>query len=241
MYRSDYNGPRASARLEQAIRRAGGINIFGEPLYRLVHSSHRRTPSGGMWVDWSDDLSIADRKDGVNTPLRRVVETRHILLYPNIQDKWVLEKWCGPEAYGSPEDWYKPTTLGGTMLYIPSERASVASLGEYPSRGDYEAAGYAFPAEALCEATVLTAIGRLEHQLDKMPSTPEGRVLRRCFEAQEREELKQRQFKAYAKEVFDEADFAFNNNAFSSGAGIKRAHSSAKLLKKLGITQHYLD
>lgn len=239
MYRSDYTGPQPPARLVALIAQRG-CNLHGQPLYRLVHSDFRRSPSGGTWIDWDDALSTAERKDGVNRPLRSVVETRMVLLYPQTPNKWILEKWCPPDVYGTPQDWYKPTTQGGTQLYIPQERRSIATLGEYPHRGDYENFGYAFPAEALTEAVILTAIGRIEHAIDKMPSTPEGRVLRRVFNAKQAEELKQRQYKAYAKEMLDETDFAFNGNPFISSAGHKRPHSSAALLKKLGIPSHHI-
>lgn len=241
MYRSDYNGPQPSARLQRLIALRGGKNMFGQPMYRLVHSNFRRTPSAGTWIDWDQSLSLNERKDdGSYRPVRRVVEMRLILAYPNHPDKWILEKWCLPEAYGTREDWYKPMQMGGTMLYIPHERRSVATLGDYPHRGEYENLGYAFPPSAVTEAVILTAIGRLEHAIDHMPSTPEGRILRRAYNATIREELKEQQYRAYAREVLDDGDFAFGGNPFV-GAGYKRPHSSKKMLRKLGITEHHID
>lgn len=240
MYRSDYIGPEPSARLKALIAKIGGMNVFGQPNYRLVHSEFRRTPSGGTWIEWDSDLTISERKDGVATPIRRVVETRMILMYPNTLGKWILEKWCPPSSYGTPKEWSLPITSGGTMLYIPTVAKLVATLGQYPWKGDYENYGYAFPTEALTEAVVMTAIGRIERSIDAMPSTPEGRVLRKCFSAVQREELKEREYRAFCNEVLDDAGFAFHGQPFV-GAGRKRPHSSKHYLNKLGITAHHID
>lgn len=239
-YRSDYFGPQPHVGLKALIERRGGKNIFGQPMYRLVHAEFRRTPSGGTWLDWDESLNTAERNEGRNRTIRRVVETRMILMYPSQKGLWILEKWVPPSTYGTPHDWYLPIQMGGTMNYIPHERRSIATLGEYPTRGDYESVGYAFPTDALTERVILTAIGRIEHAADKMPSTPEGRKLRRCYHALQMEELKQKRYKAYAHEILNETDFAFNGNPFV-GAGTKRAHSSSAMLKKLGISQHYID
>jgi len=239
MYRSDYVGPQPPKRLVDLITKRGGKNIFGEANYRLVHCEFRRTPSGGTWLDWPEEASVAERQEGRAIPVRRVVETRQILSYPNEKGKWILEKWCPPETYGTPAAWYLPVTSGGTVQYIPSRQMQIAALGPYPFKGEYENYGYAFPTAALTESIILTAIGRIEHAIDKMPSTPKGRILRKMFNALQAEELKQRTYQAYCSDVLDDTSFAFHGKSFS-GAGPKRQHSSAKYLKKLGIQSHHI-
>jgi hypothetical protein len=62
--------------------------------------------------------------------LREVVELRREPKYlPH--DRWHIERWMPPESYGSPETWHAETAenVGGR---------SVAALGPYPARGDYE-------------------------------------------------------------------------------------------------------
>jgi hypothetical protein len=240
MYRSDYIGPEPPARLKTLIRKVGGVNIFGEANFRLVHSEFRLTPSGGTWVDWAESLTTTERSEKHNKPTRRVVETRWVPLYPNMFGRWILEKWTAPEAYGTPAVWQLPISSGGTMMYIPHKYKFIATLGEYPCRGEYEHCNYVFPTEALTEAVVLTAIGRIMHAMDKMPSTPEGRVKRRCYEAAQREVVKELAFRQYAEQVLDDAGFAFHGQPFV-GAGTKRPHSSKQYLKKLGITAHHID
>lgn len=239
MYRSDYRGPEPPKRLKELIAKRGGLNPFGEPLYRLVHGGFRMTPSGGTWLEWPEHFTTNDRNERDNAPLRRVVEMRWIHSYPGT-DAWVLEKWCPPETYGDPKDWYKVVQQGGTVMYMPSERKHIATLGDYPYRGEYENYGYVFPSDALTEAVVLTAIGRIEHAIDKMPSTPEGRMQRKLFNAHQAETLKEQQYKAFCKDILDETDFAMKGNPFI-GYGKKHAHSSNGYLKKLGISGHYIS
>src|SRR5579859_3671585 len=62
--------------------------------------------------------------------IREVVELRWEPKYPQV-NRWHVERWVPAEAYGSPRAWYAQTL----------ERAdgkSVAALGPYPERGEYE-------------------------------------------------------------------------------------------------------
>lgn len=46
-------------------------------------------------------------------------------------ERWHIERWLPPEAYGAPETWRAQTTEMEGGLALPA-------LGPYPSRGDYE-------------------------------------------------------------------------------------------------------
>ena len=99
---------------------AGGSNRFGEPNYRAVWGWSRLGWVGGKWEDH-------DEAGGL---LREVAELRYVPKYTP-QNRWHIERWLPPEAYGSPLDWY-----GQTM-----ERAggcNIPALGPYPDRGEYE-------------------------------------------------------------------------------------------------------
>src|SRR5260370_27479979 len=50
--------------------------------------------------------------------------------YPQL-NRWHIERWLPPEAYGSPRFWHQQT------LEVCGAR-SIPALGPYPSRGDYQ-------------------------------------------------------------------------------------------------------
>jgi choline dehydrogenase-like flavoprotein len=110
----------APTSVQQRIAEAGGLNRFGEPNFRVVWGGSRLTWIGGRWTD----------RDANGNIVRERVELRREPKYVPL-DRWHIERWMPPEAYGSPEPWYKQSieTEGG--LCVPA-------LGPYPSRGEYE-------------------------------------------------------------------------------------------------------
>jgi hypothetical protein len=110
----------APAEVEELVRRAGGLNWLGEPNFRVVWGGSRLAWVGGKWT----------HRDASGNATRECVELRQIPKYLPT-DRWHVERWMAPEAYGSPEIWRAQTveTDGGI---------AVAALGPYPSRGEYE-------------------------------------------------------------------------------------------------------
>ncbi|HEV2490932.1 MAG TPA: hypothetical protein VGT03_14090 [Candidatus Acidoferrales bacterium] len=110
----------ASRELQHRIVRAGGVNRFGEPNFRVVWGWSRLTWIGGKWAD----------TDSSGNLLREVVELREVPKYfPH--DRWHIERWMPPEAFGSPAQWYSQTMEREDGILIPA-------LGPYPRRGEYE-------------------------------------------------------------------------------------------------------
>jgi hypothetical protein len=111
---------RTPSEIQERVTRAGGRNRFGEPNFRVVWGWSRLEMVGGKWCD----------RDTHGSLIREVVELREVPKYfPH--ERWHLERWMPPEAYGSPEEWYRETI----------ERAdgrSVPALGPFPSRGEWE-------------------------------------------------------------------------------------------------------
>lgn len=238
MRRIDYTGPQAPQYLNELLVFSGGICPFGLPNYRLVHGSTRLAPSGGRWVEWAPDLSISERKeDGENSPLRAITEIRMVPRYPLNKDKWILEKWCEPSAYGTPALWYSPITSGGTMLFVPETGKYIGSLGEYPYQGDYENIGYAFPNDGLTEAVLSNAVGRMQRGIESMPMTPRGRVLRATYQAEQLEAEQRAAYKNHCKDMLDELDWAFGGNPVI-GPWTKKRHSKNYYAEKAGIREH---
>ena len=102
------------------LARAGGLNRFGEPNYRAVWGWNRLSWIGGKFED----------RDEHGVLLRERIELREEPKYPAV-NRWHIERWLPPEAYGSPRQWYSQTIERSSDVSIPA-------LGPYPSRGDYE-------------------------------------------------------------------------------------------------------
>jgi hypothetical protein len=107
--------------IQALARQVGGLNLLGEPNYRIVWGWARLTLIGGEWTDLDADGNYYQtvgqyRWEPKNMPF----------------DRWHLERWFAPETFGSPQDWHD---------YTKEEYNGVefAALGPYPSRGEYEA------------------------------------------------------------------------------------------------------
>jgi hypothetical protein len=110
----------ASADVQTRLRLAGGINRFGQANYRAVWGWSRLGWVGGKWED----------RDPSGNLLRASVELRQVPKYTP-HDRWHIERWLPPEAYGSPRDWY-------TQTVEREDGRSVPALGPYPAGGEYE-------------------------------------------------------------------------------------------------------
>lgn len=236
MKRIDYNGPQPPAHVQEWLRQLGGVTRTGLPKYRLVHAPARLSPSGGKWVEWDDSLTRAERKEGLNTPWRSVIEVRDVPRYPMQHSGWVLERWTPPEDYGSPKQWNLSEIVGGTMRFFAEIAAYVPALGEYPWEGDYEHAEVVFPDEGLTWPSVSTAINLLERGLADLPSSPKARVARAMYNARQAEEATRLADRAHAMDILNETDFAFGGRPFS--AGVKRSHSMNHYAKLAGVRSH---
>jgi hypothetical protein len=94
---------------QQRLTQAGGLNRFGDPLFR------------GVW-GWS-------RLDWLYS-----AKTRTYSLAPKYitrASRWYIEQWLPPEKYGTPATWYNLQT-------DKIDGLSYDLLGPYPTRGDHE-------------------------------------------------------------------------------------------------------
>ncbi len=108
------------AEVQERITRAGGVNRFGEPNFRVVWGWSRLTWIGGKWTD----------RDSNGNIIREVIELREEPKYiPH--DRWHIERWVAPEQYGTPQSWNAETVER-------EDGIAVSMLGPFPARGDYE-------------------------------------------------------------------------------------------------------
>ena len=112
---------RAPLDVQERITRAGGVNLYGRPNFRVVWGWSRLTWIGGKWTD---------RDPATGRILREVCELRRVPKYlPH--DRWHLERWLPPELYGPPARWYAQTVERENGENIPA-------LGPFPREGEYE-------------------------------------------------------------------------------------------------------
>ena len=110
----------APASVARRLEIAGGTNRFRQPNYRAVWGWSRLGWIGGKWED----------RDARGALVRETVELRHVPKYAP-HDRWHIERWLPPEAYGSPREWYAQTIERADGVSLPA-------LGPYPERGEYE-------------------------------------------------------------------------------------------------------
>jgi hypothetical protein len=118
---------------------AGGLNLYGEPNFRVVWGGNRTyqvtakfkdlisfnvPDKPGKEIDDPERAFQESRQAGVVT---EVIDTRTMLKYHPF--RWHMERWCPPITYGTPKEWYDNTW---------DAELGVHTLGAYPIKGDYE-------------------------------------------------------------------------------------------------------
>ena len=189
--RETHDTPKSVAR---TLALAGGVNRFGEPLYRAIWGWNRLAWIGGKFEE---------RDPVTGSLLREVVELRQEPKYPAV-DRWHIEKWLPPETYGSPRNWWAQT------IEIEGGRG-IPALGPYPARGEYE---HCFKLEGprgefvQLTATIAEHIARAIERSRRHPRSAGKRAL------YEREQRQERSYDAYAYDVLDDAVPAFHRRPF---------------------------
>jgi hypothetical protein len=102
------------------LRSIGGLNLFGEPRFRVVWGWNRFDWVGGKFED----------HDASGNLLSQSVRLEWMPLYLNC-NRWYCEQWMPAETWGSPDSWYRHTREWG-------EEGNVPQLGPYPARGNYQ-------------------------------------------------------------------------------------------------------
>jgi len=177
----------------QRLERAGGMNRYGEANYRVMWGWNRLAWIGGKFED----------RDERGDLLREVVELRQEPKYAAV-NRWHVERWVPPEAYGSPRDWYAQTLER-------AEGRSVAALGPYPERGEYE---HCFTIQGLQGEFVQLTPAIVEHvarAIEWSRRTARGKRRTGLYEREARED---RQYEAWAYDTLDEGVPAMHGQPF---------------------------
>ena len=188
--RETHEAPEAVAR---RLEIAGGVNRFGEANYRAVWGWSRLGWIGGKWED----------RDAEGALVREVVELRRAPKYTP-HDRWHIERWLPPEAYGSPREWYAQTVERTDGVSLPA-------LGPYPWRGEYEHCfTLAGPVGEFVQLTP-TVAEFVARAIERGRHAP--RALRRAA-IEERERRAEREYDAWAWDVLSEGCPAFHGVPF---------------------------
>lgn len=91
------------------ITKAGGLNRYGEPNFKLVWGEAHRTRAGGYW----EHEGYAGYRD----------------VYLNDSPCWLLVEWHDPAEYGSPALWYMDNL---------DESTGLQTLGAFPFKGAWQ-------------------------------------------------------------------------------------------------------
>jgi hypothetical protein len=110
--------------VEHIITRKGGLNPFGKPNFRVIWGGNRTYLVGGMF---KKPITFKDEDGQERSIVTEVAEMRTMLRY--MWNRWHMERWCGPELYGTQEEWYTNTWDDVAKLHV---------MGDYPTEGDYE-------------------------------------------------------------------------------------------------------
>lgn len=223
-YSGTQNAPRW---LQEIITRRYGTNPFGEPLYRIVWAPQRLEQSGGTWCDFTLDNA---RRGYL---IRRRLGMRWVPKYGLLR-AWIIEQWHPASNYGSPRMWYDTTSNGGTMLW--TDMGMIASLGDYPARGEYETIGAEmdfFPTERM----VTKAIDFARYHVARRASTEHQRALDRVNVARDRENKTDADYDSFAAQLFDDASPAFRGAPMVGYSGTHRG-SLVGMAERVGIRSH---
>jgi hypothetical protein len=176
------------------LERAGGRNRLGEANYRAVWGWNRLAWIGGKFTE---------HDPSTGSLLREVIELRQEPKYPAV-NRWHIERWVPPEAYGSQRLWYAQTMERENGVSVPA-------LGPYPLRGDYE---HCFTLEGprgeflQLTPTVAEHIARAIEFSRHLPRARKRQAI--C----ERELRDDRSYEAWAYDLLDDATPAFHKQPF---------------------------
>ncbi|HUJ93416.1 MAG TPA: hypothetical protein VLW46_00475 [Candidatus Bathyarchaeia archaeon] len=176
------------------LARAGGLNRLGEPNYRAIWGWNRLAWIGGKFED---------RDPVTGSLLREVVELRQEPKYPAV-NRWHIERWVPPEAYGSPRLWYAQTIERENGVSIPA-------LGPYPSQGEYE---HCFTLEGPRGEFLQLTPTVAEHVARAIEWSRRHPRVKSRAQLYEREARSERRYESWAYDMLDDAVPAFHNQPF---------------------------
>ena len=139
-------GLRPSWGLQRFCRDFGGLNPFGDAMYRLAWAPTRLTWMAGKW-------RIDDAEGNFKFWL---IDSGWSQKYPQFGERFILEVWKEPESYGSPFEWERMNNQ------VEEDGQILGKLGPYPAMGGYESCfhfqddngRFVWPTYTICERRI---------------------------------------------------------------------------------------
>jgi hypothetical protein len=101
--------------ISEYLELVGGKNLYGQPMYTIA---------------WANNLTKETRTEYPDLGGVSVVERPRRLKYGKslVKDRFVIERWQPPSAYGDPADWVETEWL---------KTGTIVDYGPYPHQGRY--------------------------------------------------------------------------------------------------------
>lgn len=221
--RDDIKGVQMAPKLvEEHLLRAGGMNEYGEPRYRLVLASSRYMQVAGEFQIWGDDVPMAERGGLVRTEVPRKTPKpiyapqavksstgREVIGYETTQQAMVpserqpervevgLIEVPRYQVAGWILERYMPALAWGTRQEWEAKTLPDGTplLGPYPERGEYDYAVGPWP-EIPGMLVLSHAINYIEDQIENQRDSTAVRRAKRIAAAEDADAKRSQKFQA---------------------------------------------
>ena len=172
--------------LTAELTRYGGLNPFGQPVFRVVLAQNVRKQTFGTMRHMP--VLQADAVDDVPEVEPEAFSSGELWVPRYDGQGWILERWFPAHAWGSQSEWEHETAQDGVTRM----------MGEYPRHGDYYIVSEEFHAEQ-CSAEFWKAeIQKCLRVEEAMPGDPATVLSLNLYLHRWRQEMKE---EAYREEV----------------------------------------
>jgi hypothetical protein len=208
MFRDDIRGPiRTPPETDAYLRQIGGVNPFGENIYRLVLAESVVMVVAGEFCDWDESIPVQERFGFVRTSIpleepepilanvpgqgNKVVgyrTTKEVMMPSGRQPDRVVMGTREVPRYTVFNGWLVERWYPASMWGTPeawSEKTlpdGTALLGPYPTFGDYDGVVGPWP-EVPGRHVLRAAVSYVEDKIENQEDSPAARLLKRINRA----------------------------------------------------------
>lgn len=154
------------AHVAKELKLAGGVNPYGQPMFRVVWGYDRIVPITGEWQEFEQYLATLRDKISGYTEQRVVTRLKSSIIETRLVPKylpgncWHLEMWRPAEEYGSPDNWGK---LGEEVIGL----MTLDTSGPFPYEGEYELC-YPLTGDGTSDGTPIPLLGSVVADIAQM-------------------------------------------------------------------------
>lgn len=219
---------RCPSDVSEFLERIGGLNVHGQPVWRMVIASTVFWKAEGGNV-WNKNLTIAER-GGINAetgfkhdnrPIRddhgKLVEKRR---YPHLEG-WILQRWFPASSYDKGY-WFAPENCMAD---------GTPKLGPFPDCGDYEMMG-----EAVEHIPSKEALRKFISQYWIELQSRTGNVETRMRELRNASEYEEQENNRKMRQLADET--VRDRCSYIASSSLEAGRIRTQRAERLGIREH---